>query len=139
MIILSVDHGMKNIGVAVCDELMIAARAVQSIPHKSKGADAKAIIEIANHLNANRIIVGVSYNEEGEPNEAGIRALNFIEIIQSITTLEVLPWDESLTTADAKSLRLETGRSKKARLGHHDALAASILLQSYIDQLEQNL
>lgn len=137
MIILGIDHGMKNIGIAICDEMNIAARSLKTIPHVSKLVDARNVLTTAGDLGAVRIIVGVSYDEEGFPNEAGQRALNFLETLRAEGNIDAQAWDESLTTSDAKALRLETGRSRKARVGHHDALAAAILLQSYIDQLER--
>lgn len=133
MIILAIDHGIKNIGVAVCDELEIAARSLTVIEHTSKDEDAKKVAELIGETLAKEVIVGVSYDEDGVPNEAGRRALNFLDVLKGMIDIPISAWDESLTTADAKALRLEMGVSKKKRKGHHDSLAAALLLQSYID------
>lgn len=133
MIILAVDHGTKNIGIAICDELGIAARPLAILPHRSKDADAGEISRMADENNAGMILVGVSFTEEGEPNPAGRRALNFISVLRTVSLLPVLEWDESLTTQDARSNKLILGYSKKKRQGHHDSSAAAVLLQDYID------
>lgn len=133
MIILAIDHGIKNIGVAVCDELEIAARSLTVINHVSKDADADNVVKLVEQTSAKEVIVGVSYDEEGEPNESGRRSINFIEVLTGKLNIPVSGWDESLTTADAKALRLEMGSSKKNRKGHQDGLAAALLLQSFID------
>lgn len=134
MRILAVDFGMKNIGIAVCDELMIAARELAIIHHTNREKDAAEIINLAVANKAAKIIVGVSFDDEGNPNDAGKQALNLIETLQKNPEFEIVGWDESLTTDDAKELKLKKGVSKKERKGHHDALAAAILLQGYIDQ-----
>jgi len=134
MRILAVDHGMKNIGLAICDELMVAARELTIISHTTREKDADEIARLALENQVGKIIVGVSYDEDGEPNEAGKRALNLIEALMKNLTIEIIGWDESLTTADAKQLKFEQGVSRKQRKGHHDALAAAILLQGFIDQ-----
>ncbi|HWS24696.1 MAG TPA: Holliday junction resolvase RuvX [Anaerolineales bacterium] len=134
MRILAVDFGMKNIGIAVCDELMIAARELAIIHHTNREKDAAEIINLAVANKAAKIIVGVSFDDEGNPNDAGKQALNLIETLQKNPEFEIVGWDESLTTDDAKELKLKKGVSKKERNGHHDALAAAILLQGYIDQ-----
>lgn len=135
MRIIAVDYGMKNIGLAICDELLISARQLEIIKHTTREKDAETVAELASTLQAGKIIVGVSYDESGDPNEAGRQAINFMDELRSKTKIEVIAWDESLTTKDATRIKLEMGTSKKYRKGHHDGLAAAVLLQDYIDQL----
>lgn len=140
MIYLSVDHGTKNIGIAICDELGIAARSLCVVPHISKEADAATIAKLAEENLAEMILVGVSYNEDGDPNDAGRRAINFMATLKAVTPLDVIPWDETLTTQDARAYKIEMGVSKKRRQGHHDSSAAAVLLQDYLDsRIKRNL
>lgn len=134
MKILAVDHGMKNIGIAICDELMISARGLTIISHTNREKDVSEIVRIALENQAGMIIVGISYDEDGKPNEAGKRAMNLIEGLKEKINIDIISWDESLTTEDAKQLKFDQGASRKQRKGHHDALAAAVLLQGYIDQ-----
>ena len=133
MIILAVDHGSKNIGVAVCDELEIAARPLCILEHKSKEEDAAEVAELIKVYHAEKVLLGVSYAEEGNPNEAGRMAINFGRVLTLRISVPIEIWDETLTTRDAVALKVQQGIRRKKRAGHHDATAAALLLQDYID------
>ncbi|MCX6065322.1 MAG: Holliday junction resolvase RuvX [Chloroflexi bacterium] len=130
---LAVDHGQKKIGLALSDETGMLARPLGIIPHISKILDAAQVAERAAAHDAGRIIVGVSYDEAGDPNDAGRRAMNFAEILRQQTDLPVELWDESLTTQDARAARIAAGAPRKKRAGHLDDVAAAVLLQNYLD------
>ena len=74
-----------------------------------------------------------SFDEEGHPNLAGRRAAKFAEALKTQTQIPVILWDESFSTQDARSARIEIGVSRKKRSGHQDAFAAVIILQSYLE------
>ena len=133
MRILAVDHGKKNIGLAISDETGMLARPLGIIAHSSKLLDAAQVAEQATRQAAERIIVGVSYDEEGQLNQAGRQAMNFAEVLKLQTELPVEMWDESLTTQDARAVRLASGAPRKKRAGHLDDVAAAVLLQDYLD------
>jgi putative Holliday junction resolvase len=95
--------------------------------------DAAQVAERAKVLGAGLIIVGISYDEAGEPNAAGRRAMNFAEVLRQQTDLPVELWDESLTTQDARAARIASGAPRKKRAGHLDDVAAAVLLQDYLD------
>jgi putative Holliday junction resolvase len=133
MKILSVDHGQKNLGLALSDETGWLARPLGIIAHVSRIVDAAQVAERASELEAGYIIVGVSYDETGAPNPAGRRAMNFAEALRMQTELPVELWDESLTTQDARAARIAGGAPRKKRAGHLDDVAAAILLQDYLD------
>lgn len=137
MRVLAVDHGEKNIGLAVSDETGTLARPLGVIRHISKAADAAQVAERAQREQADLIIVGVSYDEDGTPNLAGRRAIRFAETLRAQTSLPVTLWDESLTTHDARAARLAAGASRKRRTGHLDEWAAAVLLQDYLDSQEK--
>lgn len=137
MKILSVDHGQKQIGLALSDETGMLARPLGIIPHTSKMLDAANVAEYALRNEVGLIIVGVSYDEDGNPNSAGRRAMNFIAVLSQQTSVLVQTWDESFTTQDARAARLASGASRKKRGGHLDDVAAAILLQDYLDNHEK--
>ena len=138
MRILAVDHGQKNLGLALSDETGMLARPLGIVAHVSKLVDAALVAEHAATHQAACIIVGVSYDEAGEPNPAGRRAMNFAEILRSQTSLPVELWDESLTTQDARAARIAAGAPRKKRGGHLDDVAAAVLLQNYLDSQLQS-
>jgi putative Holliday junction resolvase len=133
MKILAVDHGQKNIGLALSDETGTLSRPLGILAHISKTMDAAQVAEYAVRNGAQCIIVGVSYDEEGAPNPAGRRAMNFADVLRQQTVLPVELWDESLTTQDARSIRISAGAPRKKRGGHLDDVAAAVLLQDYLD------
>lgn len=133
MRILAVDHGQKRIGLAVSDETGTLARPLLVLKHIARAIDAAAVSAHAQEQGAAQIIVGASYNEEGELNPAGQSAARFAEALRLQTELPVLLWDESLTTQDARLVRLTTGAGRRKRSGHLDDVAAAVLLQNYLD------
>jgi len=133
MRILAVDHGQKNIGLALSDETGLLARPLGIFAHVSKALDAAQVIDIALGQEAGRIIVGVSFDEAGDPNPAGRRAMNFAAVLREQTSLPVELWDESMTTQDARAARIASGAPRKKRAGHLDDVAAAVLLQDYLD------
>jgi putative holliday junction resolvase len=135
MRILAVDHGEKRIGLAISDESGTIANPLYVIPHTSRIVDAAQVAERASAHDAQAIIIGLSLDDDGKPNKAGKRAAKFAEALRQQTSLPVELWDEALTTQDARSARLAMGVSRKKRSGHLDEMAATVLLQSYLDSL----
>lgn len=138
MRILAVDHGHKRIGLAISDETGTLARPLLVIKHVARVVDAATVAERAAAHDVVKIIVGVSYDEDGQLNTAGHSAARFVEALQQQTDLPILLWDESLTTQDARMARLMMGASRKKRAGHLDDVAAAVLLQNYLDSLAKS-
>lgn len=133
MRILAVDHGEKRIGLALGDPTGTLASPLTVLTHVSRAVDAAQVAALAVEHGAARIIVGQSFDEQGRPNAAGRSAARFAEVLRAQTDIPVEMWDESLSTQDARESRLALGLSRKKRAGHHDALAAVVILQSYLE------
>lgn len=133
MRILAVDPGEKRIGLAISDEGGSIANPLAVINHVARAVDAARVAQAATEQRAGLIIVGQSFDEDGNPNLAGRRAQKFAEALRSQTDIPVEMWDESLTTHDARAARIAMGVSRRKRAGHLDALAATVLLQDYLD------
>jgi len=131
--ILAVDHGGRRIGLAISDESRTIATPLGVLAHVSRAGDAARVAQTARERGVALIVVGQSLDEHGTPNSAGRSAARFAEALGSQSSLPILLWDESLTTQDAREVRLAMGVSRKKRSGHLDDLAAVILLQSYLD------
>ena len=133
MRILCIDHGEKRIGLALSDSTATIANPLTVIAHVSRAMDAAQVAALAAEYEASLIVVGQSFDEEGHPNAAGRSAARFAEALRLQISLPVEMWDESLSTQDARASRIELGVSRKKRAGHHDALAALVILQSYLE------
>lgn len=138
MRILAVDHGEKRIGLALSDPTGTLASPLTVLKHVSRLLDAAQVANLAAENEAELIVVGQSFDEEGEPNLAGRRAAKFAEALREQTQIPVQLFDESFSTQDARTTVIELGYSRKKRAGHHDSLAAVMILRSYIEANRQS-
>ncbi|HEX2991995.1 MAG TPA: Holliday junction resolvase RuvX [Anaerolineales bacterium] len=131
--ILAVDHGEKRIGLALSDPTATIASTLKVIEHVSRLLDAAQVANVAHENEVGLIVIGQSFDEEGRPNLAGRRAAKFAEALKEQTQIPVVLWDESFSTQDARAARIALGVSRKDRSGHQDALAAVMILRSYLE------
>ena len=136
MRILAVDHGEKHIGLAISNPTATIASPLQVIKHTTRLMDAAQVANLASENDAGLIIIGQSFYEDGTPNLAGRRAANFADVLKEQTDIPIELVDESFSTKDAQRTVIEMGVSRKKRKGHHDALAAVMILKSYIESQE---
>ncbi len=133
MKILAVDHGEKRIGLALSDSTGTIANPLKVLEHVSRLVDTAQVAELASQNDVGLIVIGQSLDDEGHPNLAGRRAGRFAEALKTQTRIPVKLWDESFSTQDARAARIEMGSSRKKRSGHLDELAATMILQSYLE------
>ena len=133
MRILAVDHGERRIGLALSDPTATIASPLKVIEHVSRIIDAAQVAEMAAQHEAGLIVIGQSFDEEGNPNLAGRRAAKFAEALKAQTQIPVELFDESFSTQDARATRIEMGVSRRKRAGHMDELAAVMILRSYLE------
>ena len=138
MRILAVDPGSKHIGLALSDPTGSIANPLLVLPHVSRVVDAASVADLANTHAAGLIVVGQSLDDDGNPTFEGRRSARFAEALKTQTDLPVVLWDEAFTTQEARLTRIEMGVSRRQRRGHLDDLAATILLQSYLDANRQS-
>lgn len=135
MRIMAIDPGEKRIGIAISDPLRIIATPYDVLEHISRAENANRIIQIAKEKEVGRIIVGYSLDDEGEPTFSGRQARRLAAQIRTHSDFEVILWEEAFSTIDAKQSRIELGVGKNKRKGHQDMIAASIILQTYLEVL----
>jgi putative Holliday junction resolvase len=133
MRILAVDPGSKRIGIAISDPSNTIANPLAVIHHVSLAIDAAQIAQIAADQGAGLIIVGQALDENNLPTPAGRSAARFSQAIQLQTEIPVILWDESGSTQAAQSARRDMGATRKKRQGHLDEIAATVILQYYLD------
>jgi putative Holliday junction resolvase len=133
MKILAIDPGSKRIGLAISDPTGTIANPLRVLPHVSRLVDAASVAELAASHEAGLIVIGQSFDENGTPSFEGRRSARFAEALRTQTAIPIVLWDEAFTTQTARSARIQMGARRKDRAGHLDDLAATILLQSYLD------
>jgi putative holliday junction resolvase len=133
MRILAVDPGEKRLGIAISDPGGIIANPLTVVIHVSRQLDAGLIANLALENQAGLIIVGQTLDDNGRPDYSGRRATRLAEAIRMQTDIPVELWDESNSTQAARHARIEMGVGRKKRAGHLDDLAATFILQTYLD------
>lgn len=133
MRVLAVDPGTKNLGIAISDPTGTIANPLNVIKHKSRTEDAVRIAEIAFEYNAAVIIIGEALDDEGYPTSQSQQANRLAAEIRTKTKLPVELWDESDSTQIAQDTYRNMGVSRKKRKGHLDHIAATVILQSYLN------
>jgi putative holliday junction resolvase len=136
--ILAVDPGEKHIGLAISDPTNTIANPLRVLSHVSRLVDAASIVQFCNDQGVVRIIVGQPLDWEGKVGPSARKSARLAEMIQSQTDIPVELWDESGTTREAQSARILMGVSRHKRKGHLDAIAATIILQSFLDRIDGN-
>ncbi len=133
MRVLAVDPGSKRIGIAISDPTGTIANPLMVLPHVSRSLDSASIAGLAQSHGAGLILVGQSLDENGDPSYEGRRSARLAVALKTQTTIPVRLWDEAFTTQEARSARIHMNVSRKDRAGHLDQMAATVLLQSYLD------
>ena len=134
MILLGVDYGEKRTGVAVCDSMGILASPVKVINETNKKKLALALHEIAAEKRAGKIILGLPLRTDGSKGDRALACEAFAEYLREQHGLQVELWDERFSSTIAhQSLGTANVRAKDRR-NVVDAVAAVIILQSYLDR-----
>lgn len=136
MRIIGLDYGTKTVGVAVSDALMITAQPLETIERKSanKLRQTLARIEsIIEEYQAERIVLGYPKNMNNTIGERAEAAEQFKEDLERRTGLEVILWDERLSTVEAERILMDTGVRRENRKQYVDKMAAAVILQNYLD------
>ncbi len=135
--ILAVDPGEKRLGIALSDPTGTIANPLTVLSHVSRLLDAAAIAALASEHQAEKIVIGQSLDEEGQPSPQGRSAARLAEAVRQQSTLEVVLWDEAGSTAAARQAHIDLGGARRSRQkrghGHLDDLAATYILQTYLD------
>ncbi len=133
MRVLALDIGKRRIGVAVSDELGLLARPVETVRSVSLNVDVQRIVEIARELGAEMVVVGDPLHMSGDPSTMSNRARKFGETLRTTSGLPVEYVDERLTTVEAERILLDQGVHPRKVREQVDAVAASVILQSYLN------
>lgn len=135
MRILGLDLGTRTIGVAVSDEMNLTAQPVRTIRRKGITRDLEEISSLIEEYSAGTIVVGLPVNMDGSMGARSAQVLAFVEKLRERTSLPVKTWDERLSTVAVTRVLIEGDVSRKRRKEVVDKMAASYILQGYLDAL----
>ncbi len=133
MIIMSVDLGKARTGIAVCDKTEFLASPYTVIFEKSPNKLPEKVAKAAKECKAELIVVGLPKNMDGTEGESARGAREFARKISELTGLEAVMQDERGTTVTAHNFLNTTNTRGKKRKNVVDEVAATIILQDYLD------
>ncbi len=144
MRIIGLDIGDKYIGIAISDPLGMFAQPLKVITRSGAGDEAvrKELKEIVASSEVSKVVFGLPKNMNGSIGPQAEKVIDFMERLkQTIASspegniVEFRPWDERLSSRAAENAMLEAGLSRDKRKQMVDKIAASIILQGYLDSL----
>ena len=138
MRVLGLDYGSKTVGVAISDPLGITAQGVATIWRKQENhlrQTLARIEELVSEYHVEKIVLGYPKNMNNTIGERAQKSLEFKEMLERRTGLEVIMWDERLTTVEANRTLMEASVRRENRKQYLDQLAAVFILQGYLDSL----
>ncbi len=133
--LLGLDLGTKTIGLAVSDSGLRIASPLETIRRVKFGKDAEALLAVATRQGVGGLVIGLPVNMDGSEGPRAQSTRAFVRNLAPLTTLPVFFWDERLSTAAVTRTLLEADASRKRRGEVVDKMAASFILQGYLDRL----
>ena len=138
MRIMGLDYGTKTVGVAISDALKITAQGIETIERKEENKLRRTcarIEELIKEYDVEKIVLGFPKYMNNDIGERAEKALEFGEMLKRRTGLEVVMWDERLTTVAAERTLIESKVRRENRKQYIDKIAAVFILQGYLDSL----
>ena len=136
MRIMGLDYGTKTVGVAISDALKITAQGIETIERKEENKLRRTcarIEELIKEYDVEKIVLGFPKHMNNDIGERAEKALEFGEMLKRRTGLEVVMWDERLTTVAAERTLIESKVRRENRKQYIDKIAAVFILQGYLD------
>lgn len=131
--IMGLDLGTKTIGVALSDPFKMIASSYGTIQRTKFQEDCKQLKEIAEANEVEKIVLGFPKNMDNSIGASAQRALSFQDELEKALKIPVILQDERLSTVSAERVLIETGTRREKRKRHIDSIAATFILQTYLD------
>lgn len=136
MRIIGIDYGDARVGIAVSDPLGFTAQGLETVPNKVYNKMVERVVEIIKSYSAEKIVIGLPKNMNGTLGERGEISKKFADELKDFfPDAEIILWDERLSTVQAAGVLNVTNTRGKDRKNVIDTVAASIILQSYLDSI----
>ncbi|WP_308634695.1 Holliday junction resolvase RuvX [Paenibacillus silvisoli] len=133
MRLMGLDYGDRRIGVAVSDAFGWTAQGVGVVEKRRDNGEDEAIAKLVKEHEVSEIVVGLPKNMNGTIGPRGEICIAFAQHLQQKLNVPVHLWDERLTTVAAERTLLEADVSRKKRKLVVDKMAATLILQNYLD------
>lgn len=136
MRIMGLDYGSVTVGVAISDALLLTAQGIEVIRRKEENKlrhTLQRIEELIKEYQVEQIVLGYPKNMNNTIGERALKSEEFAKTLERRTGLEVVLWDERLTTVSAHNAMIEGNMRREDRSKVVDKVAAVFILQGYLD------
>ena len=136
---MGLDYGTKTVGVAISDALGLTAQGIETIERKEENKLRRTcarIEELIREYEVEKIVLGFPKHMNNDVGERAEKSLEFKAMLERRTGLEVVMWDERLTTVAAERTLIESKIRREDRKKYIDKIAAVFILQGYLDSLQ---
>lgn len=135
---MGLDYGSKTVGVAISDPLGLTAQGIETIERKEENKLRRTCARIEaliREYEVEKIVLGLPKHMNNDIGERAEKTLEFRDMLTRRTGLEVIMWDERLTTVEAERTLIESSVRREDRKKYIDKIAAVFILQGYLDSL----
>ena len=136
---MGLDYGTKTVGVAISDALGLTAQGIETIERNEENKLRRTcarIEELIREYEVEKIVLGFPKHMNNDVGERAEKSLEFKAMLERRTGLEVVMWDERLTTVAAERTLIESKVRREDRKKYIDKIAAVFILQGYLDSLQ---
>ena len=134
---IGLDIGTVRIGVATSDILGIIASSYETYKRRTLYLDVRYMAELAEKLDADTFVIGLPKKMDGSEGQSVDMVYAFAEELKKHTTAQIVFMDERLSTVSAERILIESNVRREKRKGIIDSIAATIILQNYLDKIKK--
>jgi putative holliday junction resolvase len=134
--VAGIDYGQARIGLSISDPGKFLATPLKAIPTKKTLRDTAAdiLLEFSPYEPLEKIVLGLPLMMNGKESPGSLKVRELAKILEELSGKPVILWDERLTTAQVERTLKEAEMSRKKRARYIDAMAAGVILQSFLDR-----
>ena len=135
MRIMGLDMGAKRVGVALSDEMGWTAQTLTVLDRKPFDKFVAALTELVAQYQVTKLVLGLPRNMDGSLGPQAQRVLSMVSELKKHLEIEIVTWDERLSTVAAEKALIEADVRRSKRKTVVDKVAAALILQNYLDYL----
>ncbi len=131
--ILGVDFGTKRIGLALSDPLGFTAQGLQTLAVENKRKTLEFLAKLCKDHGVDEVVVGLPVNMNGTMGPKAQETMDWVQKLKTTLKVPIHTWDERLTSREADRWMVGAGLSRRKQKQESDRMAATIILQSFLE------
>ncbi len=131
---MGLDVGDKTIGVALSDPMFLMAHPIETIKRRKASLDIQRLVEIIETQDVETIVVGLPKNMNNSIGPQSMKVMSFVDLLRKQTDKTIVYEDERMTTLQSERVLIDMDVRRENRKKYIDKIAATFILQSYLDR-----